>query len=339
MIRYKCVKFIPYRHLASFWLLATWLSLVLTVVFLHQFLTIAKSNIILIKHQQGEKPSAAIPSIDLRVINKEVQSTSSRAADRRGPHQKVISYSIYGNFSLTDVVHKYLRPFKETIKIIPLIYPGWIVRIYHNLTKDETETWKFLKNTLDLGAGHVDLCNATDIIEKRKLADLFAMTWRWLPLLDDMVDTLMSRDSDSNIIPREKDAVREWLDSNKTFHIMRDHPAHCRFIVGCCWGVKISQDRSSIVNASKKMFTENHLHEYDYDQKLLDKLIWPIAITNMVVHDSYCCEKIPFSHHPFPTQRRDMLFIGIRGKPEEELKFPCPPKCRPANATSKWSFC
>jgi hypothetical protein len=56
-----------------------------------------------------------------------------------------------------------------------------------------------------------------------------------LPLLDDMVDILMSRDSDSPIINREEDAVLEWFASDKTFHIMRDHPAHCVFgyIMGC----------------------------------------------------------------------------------------------------------
>ncbi len=48
-----------------------------------------------------------------------------------------------------------------------------------------------------------------------------------------MVDILMSRDTDSPVFPREVDAVTEWLASNLTFHIMRDHPAHCRFIVGC----------------------------------------------------------------------------------------------------------
>jgi hypothetical protein len=48
-------------------------------------------------------------------------------------------------------------------------------------------------------------------------------------MLDDMVDTLMSKDSDSHIIPREQDAVNEWLASDRIFHIMRelrDHPWH-----------------------------------------------------------------------------------------------------------------
>jgi hypothetical protein len=56
-----------------------------------------------------------------------------------------------------------------------------------------------------------------------------------LPMLDELVDTLMSRDSDSAIYQREVDAVAEWLASNKTFHLMRDHPQHCLFFVGCRW--------------------------------------------------------------------------------------------------------
>lgn len=136
------------------------------------------------------------------------------------------------------------------VYILINFFLGWIVRIYHNLTNNDD-----LKL---FSEDHVDLCNATEIIRMRNLGDLFAMTWRWvinsfsiasyvnkiiffiiifsqLPLLDEMVDTLMSRDSDSAITFREEEAVGEWLASNKSFHIMRDHPAHCffGFIMGC----------------------------------------------------------------------------------------------------------
>jgi hypothetical protein len=54
------------------------------------------------------------------------------------------------------------------------------------------------------------------------------MTWRFLPLLDPLVDRFMSRDTDSELILREIDAVRQWLNaSDATFHAMRDHPWHC----------------------------------------------------------------------------------------------------------------
>ncbi len=59
------------------------------------------------------------------------------------------------------------------------------MRIYHNLTSDDVESWKAVEKVLDLGANnvsrdHIDLCNATEIIKNRKLGDIFAMTWRWV---------------------------------------------------------------------------------------------------------------------------------------------------------------
>jgi hypothetical protein len=51
-------------------------------------------------------------------------STCSSSADKRGPHQRVIAYSLYGDLSREDVFHKYLSPLKRTISLIPLIYPG-----------------------------------------------------------------------------------------------------------------------------------------------------------------------------------------------------------------------
>jgi hypothetical protein len=126
-----------------------------------------------------------------------------------------------------------------------------------------------------------------------------------------MVDTLLSRDSDSPVFPREEDAVREWLATNKTFHIMRDHPGHCRFFVGCgflimkliffkfyrerfcylhflfgkgCWGVKIHKNRPAIVSKAEKMFHENHLHQYDYDQVLLIDYYQSMAAESMVCY-------------------------------------------------------
>ncbi|EFX63535.1 hypothetical protein DAPPUDRAFT_335346 [Daphnia pulex] len=106
------------------------------------------------------------------------------------------------------------------------------------------------------------------------------MTWRWLPLIDQVVDSFMSRNSDSKIISREEAAVREWLVSDRIFQVMRDHPHHCIYaILGGMWGVKMNQDRAKFALAFKKMFSVNHLHKYDYDQFLLKEHIWPIAKT------------------------------------------------------------
>jgi hypothetical protein len=65
-----------------------------------------------------------------------------------------------------------------------VIPTGWVVRIYHELKSDDVENWKVINKVMDLGhnvsCDHIDLCNATEIIQNRKLGDIFEMTWRWV---------------------------------------------------------------------------------------------------------------------------------------------------------------
>lgn len=54
-----------------------------------------------------------------------------------------------------------------------------------------------------------------------------------LPLLNDSVDVMISRDSDSYITDRELAAVHEWMSSDEhMFHVMRDHPYYCIEMLG-----------------------------------------------------------------------------------------------------------
>jgi hypothetical protein len=56
------------------------------------------------------------------------KSTCSVGADRRGLNQNVISYSIYGkNFSDQKFYNLYLKSFTETLRTIPIKYPGAII--------------------------------------------------------------------------------------------------------------------------------------------------------------------------------------------------------------------
>ena len=40
------------------------------------------------------------------------------------------------------------------------------------------------------------------------------------------------RDTDSLVIDREREALREWMDSDSMIHVMRDHPGHWEYILG-----------------------------------------------------------------------------------------------------------
>lgn len=56
--------------------------------------------------------------------------------------------------------------------------------------------------------------------------------WRFLALSDPLVDVTIFRDLDSTLNERETAAVKEWLGSNYTMHVMRDHPSHKDLILG-----------------------------------------------------------------------------------------------------------
>jgi hypothetical protein len=138
------------------------------------------------------------------------------------------------------------------------------------------------------------------------------------------------------------------------------------FLVGC-WGVKINKNRLQITSAAKTIFSMNHSHDYDYDQILLEKFVWPIARTNLVTlarslftkfliihcnkvfygkmaHDSYCC-MIFHPTRPFPTRRKDKYFVAARaqvnGKTEELGDTDeCPRQCLPStNISSDYKLC
>jgi hypothetical protein len=94
----------------------------------------------------------------------------------------------------------------------------------------------------------------------------------------------MSRDTDTRILLREKLAVDEWLNSNKLFHIMRDHPHHNFKILGGMFGTRkipIINSWSSIMSNYKQMSEKN------YDQDFLSDHIYDAIKDNSLIHASF----------------------------------------------------
>ena len=54
--------------------------------------------------------------------------------------------------------------------------------------------------------------------------------WRFAPLVDPLVSEWHSRDMDSPVFQREVDAVQDWRAQGTTWHVMRDHPLHGRWV-------------------------------------------------------------------------------------------------------------
>ena len=145
---------------------------------------------------------------------------------RRGPRQKVIAYSLYGNNQF------YYNKLFNLTQIIADKYPGWIMRVYYD---DKTVDPRIIckiecaKRQRGERAGeyldNADFCNInkipTGLRGSWSASYMHGMMWRWLPIGDAFVDVFSSRDSDSFILDRELASVNEWLNSNTLFHIMR----------------------------------------------------------------------------------------------------------------------
>lgn len=159
----------------------------------------------------------------------------SADSSARGTHQKVITYTLFGAGKENDSVSNRYDSLLSNISITAKeLYPGWIVRIYHNFRK-ESESERTVLHDLDCQFNHVDVCSVPEIIDNipaltpidpALLGGLNPRMLRFLVMLDPNVDIFISRDTDSVIWPREVDAVDEWLRSNYTFHLMRDHRKH-----------------------------------------------------------------------------------------------------------------
>jgi hypothetical protein len=109
-------------------------------------------------------------------------------------------------------------------------------------------------------------------------------TWRFEAIDDHNVEVMMSRDTDTRILLREKLAVDEWLESGKLFHIMRDHPFHKFPIQAGMFGTKKNNNISSWNNLIKDI---KQNCDKGYDQHILQTIFYPIIKNDSLIHASF----------------------------------------------------
>ncbi|CAB3377639.1 Hypothetical predicted protein [Cloeon dipterum] len=159
-----------------------------------------------------------------------LQSLCNENATKRGPHQKVVSYSFFG--TLANSVRGFLEGIEINARLVRSHYPNWIMRVYHNMSADQGQ-FKMILEFLKMSYGDVlDMCYVDAIPDIGNSTHTCYM-WRFIPIADPLVDVCIVRDLDGEISEREVNAVQEWLSSDHTFHVMRDHPGHMgRHIMG-----------------------------------------------------------------------------------------------------------
>lgn len=142
-----------------------------------------------------------------------------------------------------------------------------------------------------------------EIIEKQNPGDWTSMFWRFEASFDDDSDVIIFRDTDSRISPREEEAVNEWLASDKTYHVMRDHPYHKFPILGGMWGLKKNKDYN--MKGMIESFMANRASDrYGTDYQFLSEVLFPAIGNDVIIHDEF------FDNKPFPSKRKDLEFVG-----------------------------
>ena len=182
----------------------------------------------------------------------------------------VIAYSLYGADN-----PRYADGARANCKLAPIIYPGWQVWIYHGN--------KVSAHLL----GQLKACPSVKLIDMSHENDIPPMAWRFLPAASPYIKAFIARDIDSRLSMREKRAVDEWLASDKTFHVMRDHPSHSNYpISGGMWGA-----RGGSIKGIRELMRGKVGSGYLDDMAFLQQSIWPLAQSSIMQHDSFSCDK------------------------------------------------
>lgn len=164
-----------------------------------------------------------IENTSLEELRKEEIACDIYNVLKRGKHQRVVSYSLYGNNT------NYYRNFECIQEIVKIRYKGFNVRVHYDRTVRESFRCELECKHADM----VDFCNmnqfGSNIASQlegsphafRDLGFMHKMMWRFLPVGDTFVDVFMSRDSDALFTDREIDSVYDWLNSPNYGHVMR----------------------------------------------------------------------------------------------------------------------
>jgi len=214
----------------------------------------------------------------------------------------VVSMSLWGADPM------YLYGAIENALRLPKVYPGWELRIYAS----ESASKGVLSVLRALGASVVVMGADTACI---------GLYWRMLPAFEPGVDCMVVRDADSRIGPREAACVKEWRESGKPLHCMRDHKLHTAPIMGGTWGCIPAKLIGLLPDVKKrhaeytKRITDGTVTGGRYgrhvnsDQVFLYEYIWEqVDRSEIMIHDDL---KHFGGELPFPTPNPSpMDFVG-----------------------------
>ena len=116
------------------------------------------------------------------------ETTCSHDAYLRSSGQKIVSFSFFKNsHHQSHKMNLFLDGIKRNLDVMPMLYPGWIMRVYINLDVNDPTLADLHK--LISSDPNIDLCDVKNLprIQTKNASDIFGSNWRFLPALDPQV--------------------------------------------------------------------------------------------------------------------------------------------------------
>jgi len=197
----------------------------------------------------------------------------------------IVSFSLWGSNP------KYTVGAIRNAELALSVYPQWKLRFYVG----ESVPNQIIYALEDFE--HVQL------VQESTLGDWSSMFWRFKAAFDCDADAVIFRDTDSRLNLREKAAVDQWLQSDKTVHIMRDHPYHQFPILGGMWGYR-NNGKHGFKSMLETFCKTRARDSYGTDYEFLAQVLKPALGDDVTVHDEF------FAKKQFPTRRDGLEFVG-----------------------------
>jgi hypothetical protein len=204
--------------------------------------------------------------------------------------RKVISFSLWGN---------------NPIYNIGAIKNAELAKLYYS----DFDCWFYVhQETVPQSTISIieQIGNSRIIYKNGDINNCKPMTWRFEAIDHEDVEIMMCRDTDTRIWEREVLCVKEWLSSNKIFHIMRDHPHHQFSILGGMFGTKKIPELNNwkyyidkIIQTTSKM----------YDQDFLRDIIYPLIKDKALIHATFHKWENEAKNFPIPYNK-EYNFVG-----------------------------
>lgn len=203
--------------------------------------------------------------------------------------KNLVAYSLWGDSPM------YWEGAKRNIELVNYYFPDWTIRFYVDS----------LCSTDLISTLHGDNVEVVFVDSKDSFHGMF---WRFWASEDPDVDVFLSRDCDSRFTDREVSAIKEWLSSEKDFHIMRDHPFHTTAILGGMWGCRNGLMRNIGLN---NLITKwSQYGRKGIDQEFLGQVVYPIIKSFAFEHSDFPNLNYGNVLNPFPVGRNNYEFVG-----------------------------